>query len=122
MTSGSATKRLQPLTRLIDLPEGTARAFDPFDEGQPSMFIVRRGNRLYAYRDRCPHQGTRMAWRRDGYLNGARDRIVCYGHGAEFDIETGRCVYGPCPGQALEPVSLEVSASGDVYVSGWDHE
>lgn len=122
MTSNTVTKRSQRLACLTDIPEGAARAFDPLDEGQPSMFIVRRGDRLYAYRDRCPHQGTRMAWRRDGYLNGARNRIVCYGHGAEFDIESGRCVYGPCPGQALESVNLRVSESGDIYLLGADHE
>jgi naringenin degradation protein FdeD len=117
VTTGS-----RQLARIEDIPDGAARGFDPFADGEPSMFIVRRGERLYAYRDRCPHQGTRMGWRRDGYLNGAGDRIVCYGHGAEFDVETGRCVHGPCPGQALEPVSLEVSAAGDICISGEDHE
>jgi nitrite reductase/ring-hydroxylating ferredoxin subunit len=49
-----------------------------------------------------------MAWRKDEYLNAARDRIVCAAHGAQFDIATGICTLGPCLGQRLQAVGLVV--------------
>jgi nitrite reductase/ring-hydroxylating ferredoxin subunit len=97
------------LCRLEELPEGESRGFDPLGDGHDTMLVVRRGNRLHAWRDACPHiDGVPMAWRKDAYLNAGRDRIVCSAHGALFDIVTGVCVLGPCIGQALQPLHLTV--------------
>jgi nitrite reductase/ring-hydroxylating ferredoxin subunit len=57
-----------------------------------------------------------MAWRKDEYLNAARDRIVCAAHGAQFDIATGVCTLGPCLGQRLEPVVLCVR-DNEIYIT-----
>lgn len=67
---------------------------------------------MYVYRDACPHLDTPMAWRKDAYLNTARDRIVCFAHGALFEIESGRCVLGPCINQFLQPVPFNLDAQG----------
>jgi nitrite reductase/ring-hydroxylating ferredoxin subunit len=72
---------------------------------------------LFAYDDACPHHGTPMAWRRHAYLNGARDRIVCAAHGAQFEIDTGRCTLGPCLGEHLRPVTLTVHRNGEVHIA-----
>lgn len=56
-----------------------------------------------------------MAWRRDAYLNREATRIVCSGHGAEFDIASGVCMLGPCLGQSLTPVALEIDAQAWVH-------
>jgi len=101
---------------LQDIPDGAARAFEPREEGEDPLFVVRRGHELYAYRDRCPHEGARLPWRRDAYLNHDGTRIVCYAHGAEFDIASGRCLLGPCLGQSLDPVNLEITKQGDIHV------
>lgn len=47
-----------------------------------------------------------MAWRKDAYLSGDGQHIVCHAHGARFDIATGVCNLGPCLGHALTPVRL----------------
>jgi nitrite reductase/ring-hydroxylating ferredoxin subunit len=99
-----------------DLPNGAARGFEPRTEKEEPLFVLRREDTLYAYRDRCPHEGNRLPWRRDGYLNRDGSRIMCYAHGAEFDIASGRCLLGPCLGHSLEPVKLEITAGGEVYV------
>ena len=99
-----------------DLPHGAARGFDPCNAAEDPLFVVRHGDALYAYRDRCPHEGTRLPWRRHGYLNRDGSRIVCYAHGAEFDIASGRCLLGPCLGQSLDPVKLEITERGEIYV------
>ncbi|WP_077035475.1 Rieske 2Fe-2S domain-containing protein [Pelomonas sp. KK5] len=105
------------LCHLDELPDGRSRGFDPARRGQDSVLIVRRGSRLHAWLDACPHHGgTPMAWRKDEYLNAAGTAIVCHAHGAQFDIETGRCTLGPCLGQSLHAMPLRVDTSGDVYL------
>lgn len=106
------------LCRLDALPDGGARGFDPWRAGQDSVLLVRRGERVFGWRDACPHHGgTPMAWRKDAYLNADRTRIVCAAHGAQFDIESGACTLGPCLGQKLEAVALVRGAGGDIYIS-----
>lgn len=106
------------LCRLEELPDGAARGFDPFGAGHDTLFIVRRGAQLHAWRDRCPHmQGVSMAWRKDAYLNAKGDRIVCSAHGATFDVVTGRCLIGPCEGQFLQPVGIAVTGAGEVMIA-----
>jgi nitrite reductase/ring-hydroxylating ferredoxin subunit len=105
------------LCRLDELPDGESRGFDPDGTGQDSVLLVRCGDAVHAWRDSCPHHGgTPMAWRKDAYLNAARTRIVCAAHGAQFDIETGICTLGPCLGQALQPVDVTVTTTGDITI------
>jgi nitrite reductase/ring-hydroxylating ferredoxin subunit len=105
------------LCRLEDIPDGDSRGFDPELVGRDTLLVVRQGSVLYAWRDACPHiDGVPMAWRKNAYLNASRDRIVCSAHGAQFDIATGVCTLGPCLGQSLQPVSVELDADGSIYV------
>jgi nitrite reductase/ring-hydroxylating ferredoxin subunit len=110
------------LCRIDELPDGGARGFDPGRSGQDTLLLVRQGERVFAYADACPHHGTPMAWRKDAYLNAARDRIVCHAHGAQFDIATGECLLGPCLGQSLTPVPLHIQASGELHLAPGTHE
>ena len=106
------------LCRLGEIAEGEARAFPSSEESRTKVILVRRNGALYAYRDACPHYGdTPMAWRTNEYLNADRDRIVCASHGAEFEIETGRCVLGAALGGSLSPAPIEVNAAGEVRLS-----
>jgi nitrite reductase/ring-hydroxylating ferredoxin subunit len=56
-----------------------------------------------------------MAWRKDAYLNAAGNRIVCAAHGALFLVDSGRCVRGPCLGESLHPVALNIHGNGEVH-------
>ena len=105
------------LCHMSELPDGGSRGFDPLDAGQDSVLIVRRGEQLFAWADRCPHHDTPMAWRKDAYLNAAGDRIVCAAHGACFEIDTGLCTLGPCLGQSLTPVPLVIQNNGEVHLA-----
>jgi len=105
------------LCREDDLAEGTSRGFDPWNVGHDTVLLVRRGGRVFGWRDACPHYGdTPMAWRKDAYLNACRDRIVCAAHGAQFDIESGACVLGPCLGQSLQRVALVITEQRHIIV------
>lgn len=103
------------LCHIDDIPDGGARGFDPGATGRDTMFVVRQGRVLHGWMDRCPHEGTTpMPYRRHAYLNKAGTRIVCGAHGAQFEVDTGRCVLGPCLGEALTPVPLELRPDGQV--------
>jgi nitrite reductase/ring-hydroxylating ferredoxin subunit len=105
------------LCHLSDLPDGSARGFDPFARGRDTVFAVRRGASVRVWADRCPHHGTPMPWRKDAYLNAAGDRIVCAAHGALFDIDSGLCVQGPCLGERLRPVPFTLTEAGELLLT-----
>ena len=106
------------LCRFDDLIDGHSRGFDPDGTGRDTMFVVRKGGRVFGYRNACPHYDrARMAWKKDEFLNGDRSHIICAAHGALFRIEDGECVIGPCLGQRLSAVALDIR-DGWVCVSG----
>lgn len=116
-TRAAAGRSLIALCDVVDLVEGRARGFDPYGAGRDTMFVVRRGAAVFAYRNECPHlQNARMAWRKDAYLNGDGSHIMCSAHGALFEIATGQCVIGPCLGKSLRPVALTLDG-GRVFVA-----
>lgn len=81
------------------------------------MFVVRSGAQVRGWLDACPHvDGAPLAWRKDAYLSADGSSIVCYGHGAVFDIDTGVCTKGPCVGQALRPVEVHSDEEGVLWL------
>lgn len=99
-----------------DIKDGHARGFDLLDDGKDTVFVVHVQDAFYAYVNACPHysQAARvpLAWRKDKYLNAAGSHIVCAGHGALFEAQTGFCVSGPCKGASLVRVPIEISSEG----------
>lgn len=47
-------------------------------DGDNDVIIVRSGDRIYAFSQRCPHKGARLEWRED------ESRIFCPKHKARF--------------------------------------
>jgi nitrite reductase/ring-hydroxylating ferredoxin subunit len=106
------------LCHVDELHEGAARGFGPGSAGRDTLFVVKHQGRLHAYLNDCPHwPGSPMAWRQDAYLSRDANRIVCSGHGAEFDIASGLCTLGPCIGQSLAPVDLEIDDQGFIQAN-----
>ena len=50
------------------------------------IVLIYRNNQFYALDHACPHKSASLC---DGVLDG--DHIACPWHGAQFNIETGRC-------------------------------
>lgn len=86
---------------IIDIEEGSSKGFDVEDA---YFFVVKRDNNIYLYRNSCPHLGTPLEWEEDKFLDADGAMIICSTHGALFEIETGRCLAGPCKGQYLQAV------------------
>lgn len=99
---------LRPLCRLDDLPDGEARGFDPAPGGFTGLFAIRRGDTVFAYVNSCPHIGVPLDWAPHRFLSRDGTRIVCSVHGAEFRIEDGECTRGPCLGDCLEQVMIQI--------------
>jgi nitrite reductase/ring-hydroxylating ferredoxin subunit len=97
------------LCRLEDLSDPGSKGFE-FRDGETLFqgFLVRRGDAVLGYLDRCPHIGFPLAFAPDAYLTRTGDLILCSGHGALFRIEDGRCLSGPCAGKALRPWPVSV--------------
>lgn len=91
------------------IADGAARNFViELRAGRFHGFVVRRGDSLAGYVDRCPHMGVPLAQTLDAYLTDDGSLIACAWHGALFRIEDGACVAGPCAGARLSPWPVEV--------------
>lgn len=80
-------------------------------------FVVRQGNEVYAYQNFCMHAGHPLNWGPDSFLTADGSQIICASHGAIYEIKSGECVAGPCPGRKLRAVEAEVR-DGEIVVRG----
>jgi nitrite reductase/ring-hydroxylating ferredoxin subunit len=99
---------MRTLCRVDDIPNGEARGFAAAPGGFVGLFAVRWGDAVHVYVNSCPHVGVPLDWAPDRFLNGRGDHILCSTHGAEFRIHDGLCVFGPCIGDHLEAVEVEL--------------
>ncbi|MCW3477740.1 Rieske (2Fe-2S) protein [Limobrevibacterium gyesilva] len=103
------------LCRIDEIPDGGSKGFGPSAGGFTGLFAVRRGDEVVVYVNSCPHIGVPLDWAPDRFLSRDGSRIVCSMHGAEFTIADGRCTRGPCLGDRLEAVMIEIE-DGTVLV------
>ena len=72
------------------------------------LFLVQQNGELYGYINRCPHTGASLDWVPDQFLDITGKLIQCATHGAQFRIQDGLCIYGPCNGASLTPVPIKI--------------
>lgn len=96
------------LCHLSDIPDGAARGFPGPPGSFIGLFAVRRGKQVFVYVNSCPHIGTSLNLMPDRFLSADGALIVCVTHGAEFRIEDGYCLRGPCSGDRLEAVPVRI--------------
>lgn len=87
----------------IDLGDAAGRGFP--------VLLLRQGERLRAWVNACPHAGRRLDFLPGRFL-WSEGRLVCAAHGAEIDLDDGRCVAGPGRGAALAALALRPVADG----------
>lgn len=103
------------LCRLDEITDGGAKGFYLRQGGGGlALFVLRRGAKLYGYKNSCPHIGTPLEMQDDQFLTGDGRFIVCSTHGALFRIEDGHCLAGPCAGKSLEPLEIGCDEAGRV--------
>ena len=95
------------LCQLEDIPDGGAKGVEAGEGAEMrDLILLRRGNNVFAYVNRCPHLGAPLETFPDKFLDKTGELLVCSTHGARFRVRDGLCVSGPCEGSSLEPVDL----------------
>jgi len=106
-----------------EIDDGSAVGFTLMRAGETgqgeawSILITRKGNNFYAFENNCPHQKQRLDTTPGEFLDEDGNFITCGHHGAQFDLDTGKCFIGPCQGQSLTPIECVVD-DGDVCITG----
>ena len=106
----------RPLFRLDELNEDDTAGISGVYGFPHGLVVVRRDGQLYVYINFCPHQGKSLDWNPGEFLNYDKTKIICEAHGAVFNIEDGICIGGPCHGEGLMPVAVEIR-DGAVYAA-----
>lgn len=108
------------LCALEEIPDGATRGFSVGEGDWPLRgLIVRIGGAVHAYVNRCPHAGHPLNFRAHDFLTPDGRLIVCRSHGAVFEKSTGFCVAGPCAGETLSRLPVEIR-EGFVCLAGAD--
>jgi len=79
-------------------------------------FLVNDQGQFHAYVNRCRHMATPLDFIRDQFLSEDGRYLMCYTHGALYEFANGVCVAGPCKGEAL--YRLPVQVDGDEVMVG----
>ena len=82
-----------------------------------SLILYRDGQQVRAWLNVCPHAGRRLDWAPGKFLKSREGHLVCAAHGASFELVNGDCIAGPCRGDSLRSVAVEVR-DGQVVVGG----
>jgi nitrite reductase/ring-hydroxylating ferredoxin subunit len=90
---------------------GTGKRFEVERGGlKRPAFAIRYQGVAHAYINRCAHIGVELDWQQGRFFDDTGRMLICATHGALYEPATGRCVEGPCRGQALEKLALEEAA------------
>lgn len=102
------------LERIVD--GGFAETEAVVDGDAESVILYRAGDVVRAWFNICPHAGRRLDWAPGQFLKSREGLLVCAAHGASFELAQGECVAGPCRGEALRAVAVEVR-DGQVWLA-----
>lgn len=95
--------------RLRELEREGTRAFTLGAGDWPLRgFVVRAGDAVRGYVNRCPHAGHPLNLLPHRFLTADGALILCTSHGALFEKSTGYCMAGPCAGRSLTPIALDI--------------
>ncbi|AWH30271.1 Rieske (2Fe-2S) protein [Stenotrophomonas sp. YAU14A_MKIMI4_1] len=86
------------------------------DGDAESVVLYRDGSQVRAFLNICPHAGRRLDWAPGQFLKSREGHLVCAAHGASFALDSGDCVAGPCKGDRLRAVQVDVR-DGQVYLA-----
>ena len=97
--------------RICALAELEATGAKEFEYGNPRQywgFVVRAGDGVRAYVNACPHVGLPLNLSGDHFFDTDGALLLCQMHGALFRPEDGVCVSGPCEGEGLKALKVEI--------------
>lgn len=101
---------------------GFAEVEAPVDGAPESLILFRDGSQVRAWRNVCPHAGRRLDWAPGRFLRSKDGLLVCAAHGASFELGGGLCVAGPCRGESLQTVPVDVRDGEVILVENQETE
>lgn len=102
------TESSEVLCQLDDIPDDGVLGVDPPDPTGEPLLLARHGNSVQCWLNVCPHAGRRMDYTPGRFLV-KDEKLICAVHGSTFALrEAGLCVGGPCRGQSLVAVPVQV--------------
>lgn len=111
------------LCSLAELDATGAKSFAVGEGDWPLRgFLVRTGSGVAAYVNYCPHAGHPLNFKPDRFLTPNGNLILCASHGALFTRDEGLCIAGPCPGQSLTRIPVEIFGEYVMLAAGVDIE
>ena len=108
---------------ITDVPNRKGKGFSLLRRGADGIdsplhiIVLRWDRRIFAYVNSCPHQKSRLDWEEGVFTDPNSPHLICGKHGADFTIDTGTCVSGPCKGRDLQQLQVTV-IEGDVCLLG----
>ena len=98
-----------PLCNSNDIDDPGSRGFNvKHGRKRLSLFVVHRDGVYTAFINECPHTGVNLEWQEDRFLDMDNSFIQCATHDALFETDSGLCIAGPCVGQSLQSIAIEI--------------
>lgn len=104
--------------KMADLPDGAVHSFDLNPDEFPPLtaLLVREGDAVHAYLNRCPHAGRPLNIGTGTFTTPDGSLLQCHAHGALFEKHSGLCIAGPCVDEALRRLPVHV-VEGEVRLA-----
>ena len=104
------------IARADEIREGGTVKF-PFTRGtRPAEgFLARYQGKLVAYENQCRHLPMKLDYESGRFFTREGDQFICQTHGAVYEPLTGLCVRGPCEGESLKALKIEI-VEGEVWL------
>ena len=88
------------------------------DTRSVSLLLLRTGDSIAAYLNRCAHFGVPLARTQQQLLFTPNVSLRCNVHYAEYRWSDGHCLSGECDGEPLVPVPVDLEPGGDIRIAG----
>ncbi len=97
------------VARVGDLAPGKVKKFWLIcQKYRLDAFLINDRGNFHAYVNRCRHMPTPLDFVRDEFVSDDGRFLRCYTHGALYEFGTGECVDGPCKGEFLYRLPVQV--------------
>lgn len=93
-----------------ELAEGQTLKFEFVGDGRNKHgFLARFQGKLLAYENICRHIPLPLDYADNKFFSRDGKHFYCQTHGAIYEPHTGLCVQGPCEGESLKPLKIQLS-------------
>jgi len=97
------------LCKTTDIEDPGSKGFElKIKRNSHSIFVVHKNGEFFAYYNQCPHTGASLEWQENQFLDMDKALIQCATHDALFNINSGKCISGPCAGDSLQSIALSI--------------